>query len=385
MASPQVERESAMGRPHLEMLSRRELSLLFPQVEVVRSSWEPMVAGIAVEARLQAAEYGTPKMAAERGEDPKLFKDHLIWTLDGSAADRLERGFGLVDWRTYVESCEGHKEKKAAKLGREPRMLRGYYGNPSRLEIDVDLDPIEGTDATADNVAGGMVFGAISTARGIISTPIDHKALGGNGEDVDYMDKLNAPSRLSGKVSLDQDPYEILRVAKGEYGIDPSMIVVTYLNRPRNQHVIDAVERFGARHNPIKAGDLAPGLRASLEPGEDGLLHLLMGSGGWQEGVGVAAAAKSWGGVAEGRIVRLRQENGQDFYIPDNKILKIDDLIPGDADQSMAIFAAITDIPEFGMRGVDMQNGRVMTFAADQNERRGFRIITHDIQSLFAA
>ena len=57
----------------------------------------------------------------------------------------------------------------------------------------------------------------------------------------------------------------------------------------------------------------------------------------------------------------------------------------GDADQSMAIFAAITDIPEFGMRGVDMQNGRVMTFAADQNERRGFRIITHDIQSLFVA
>ena len=125
MASPQVERENAMGRPHLEMLSRRELSLLFPQVEVVRSSWEPMVAGIAVEARMQAAEYGTPKMAAERGEDSKLFKDHLIWTLDGSAADRLERGFGLVDWRTYVESCEGHKEKKAAKIRQRTQNVEG--------------------------------------------------------------------------------------------------------------------------------------------------------------------------------------------------------------------------------------------------------------------
>ena len=130
---------------------------------------------------------------------------------------------------------------------------------------------------------------------------------------------------------------------------------------------------------------MAPGLRASREPAKDGKLHLLRGIGGLQEGVGVAAAGKAWGSVAEGRIVRVRKDGDRELYIPDQKVLTVNDLIPGEADHSLAIFAAITDIPEFGMRGVDFDRHTVMTFAVDQNDERGFRINEMDYRELLAA
>ena len=162
----------------------------------------------------------------------------------------------------------------------------GQAGAP---QIDIALDPLEGTTITAKGLPNALAVIAMAEHGGFLNAP-----------DV-YMDKIAVGGGLpEGIVDLDKTPAQNLSDLAKAKKADVADLVVCILDRPRHAELIAKVREAGARIMLIGDGDVSGVIATST--GDSGI-DIYMGSGGAPEGVLAAAALRAIGGQIQGRLL----------------------------------------------------------------------------------
>jgi fructose-1,6-bisphosphatase II len=229
-------------------------------------------------------------------------------------------------------------------------------GDGTGPEVDVAVDPLEGTRLTALGMPNAISVIAVAE-RGTIFFP--GAAL--------YMDKIAVGPEGADAIDIDGTPTENLeRVAEAK-GVEVNNLTVVVLERDRHDDLIAEIREAGARVNLIRDGDVAPAIAAAqVGTGVD----LLMGIGGTPEGVISAAAIKCLGGAMQGKLWPRNDEERQsllDGGYDLDAVLAADDLVQGDD-----VFVAATGVTSGALlRGVRVVADRVETDSIVMRSRSG--------------
>jgi len=241
---------------------------------------------------------------------------------DRRAVDAMRSTLSSVDMRGVVVIGEGEKDEA-------PMLYFGEeVGNGMEPEVDVAVDPIDGTRLTAKGQPGALSVVALAERGSMFTT------------HVHYMDKLVVGRRARGAIDIEMPvEWNLRRIAKAE-GLHPHDLTVVILDRDRNQDVISQVREVGARIRLISDGDVAGAIMAALETKTG--MHVMLGSGGATEGVVAACAVKALSGDMQGRLL-LRNDDERAIAEKEGhrpgRVLGIDDLC-----SSQNIFFAATAI-----------------------------------------
>ncbi|HKW71143.1 MAG TPA: class II fructose-bisphosphatase [Candidatus Dormibacteraeota bacterium] len=231
---------------------------------------------------------------------------------DQRAVEAMREALADVDMRGTVVIGEGEKDEA-------PMLYFGeQIGNGLEPEVDVAIDPIEGTSLTASGLPGAISVVALAE-RGTMFTTHVH-----------YMLKLVVGRKARGAIDLEMPvEWNLRRIAKAE-GLPVEELSVVVLDRDRNREIIDQIRDVGARIKLISAGDVAGALEAALETRLG--IHCMMGSGGATEGVLAACAIKTMGGDMQAKLY-FRDETERVVAIAEghqpDRVLCIDDLCSG--------------------------------------------------------
>jgi len=202
---------------------------------------------------------------------------------DRAAVDAMRKELAKVHIKGRVVIGEGEMdESPMLYIGEEV----GVGDGP---EVDIAVDPLEGTTICAKAMPNALAVLAISERGGLLNAP-----------DM-YMDKIAiGPGYPEGIIDLDAPPAETLaRMAKAR-GVPVSEITACILDRPRHAELIKAVRQAGASVQLIPDGDIA-GVIWTTDPGQTGI-DIYLGAGGAPEGVLAAAALRCIGGQMQGRL-----------------------------------------------------------------------------------
>ena len=201
---------------------------------------------------------------------------------DQAAVDLMRFMVNSVSMRGVVVIGEGEKDEA-------PMLFNGEeVGDGTGPEVDVAVDPLEGTRLTALGISGAISVIAVAE-RGSMFFP---------GAAV-YMDKIAVGPDAAAAIDIDASPSDnVARVAEAK-GVEPNEVTVVVLERDRHDDLIAELRDAGARVNLIRDGDVAPAI-AAAQPGTG--VDMLMGIGGTPEGVISAAAIKCHGGALQGRL-----------------------------------------------------------------------------------
>ncbi len=203
--------------------------------------------------------------------------------VDQAAVDGMRLHLATLEIDGVVVIGEGEKDEA-------PMLFNGEtVGSGSGLIVDVAVDPIDGTTLTASGVPGAIAVIAIAEGRGTIYSP---------GSLV-YMDKIAVGPEAAGAIDLDAPvEHNLQQVAKAN-GKSIGELRALILDRPRNQHYIDAVRRAGARISLFRDGDVAAAIATAQDDHE---ADVLLGIDGSPEAVIAAAALKCMGGEIQCKL-----------------------------------------------------------------------------------
>lgn len=202
---------------------------------------------------------------------------------DKAAVDAMRRELALLTIQGTVVIGEG-------ELDDAPMLFIGEkVGSGDGPEVDIAVDPLEGTTICAKSMPNALAVLAISEKGGLLNAP-----------DM-YMDKIAiGPGYPAGVVDLDKTPGENIRDLAKAKGVPVAEITACILDRPRHADLIKAVREAGAAVRLIPDGDIA-GVIWTTDAAETGI-DIYMGSGGAPEGVLAAAAMRCVGGQIQGRL-----------------------------------------------------------------------------------
>ena len=203
---------------------------------------------------------------------------------DQSAVDAMRQALDGVDMNGIVVIGEGEKDEA-------PMLYIGeQVGNGSLPEVDVAVDPVEGTELLSLGLPGALAVVAIAERGSMFSAPpgVFYMEKIAVGPAAKHVIDINAPLA----VNLDR----IARVHDAH--IDDLTVVI--LDRPRHQDIIRQIREVGARIRMIMHGDVSAAIQAAMEDYRG--VDVLMGIGGATEGVLAAAAIKCLGGEIQCKI-----------------------------------------------------------------------------------
>jgi fructose-1,6-bisphosphatase II len=269
---------------------------------------------------------------------------------DQAAVDAMRAMLDTVAMSGVVVIGEGEKDEA-------PMLYNGEdVGNGQPPDVDVAVDPLEGTRLTSVGQPNAISVIAVSERRTMFFP----------GAAV-YMEKLVGGPEVVGALDLDASAGENVERAADAKGVKPTDIAVVVLDRERNQPIIDGLRDVGAKVNLITDGDVAPAI-AAARPGTG--VDLMMGIGGTPEGVIAAAAVKCLGGEVIGRLWPRDDEERQKLldagYDP-GRVLTTDDLVGGDN-----IFVAATGVTDGALlRGVRYTREGAVTDSIVMRSRSG--------------
>ena len=232
---------------------------------------------------------------------------------DQAAVDAMRAVLDTVHMRGVVVIGEGEKDEA-------PMLYNGEeVGSGSGPEVDVAVDPLEGTRLTALGQPNAISTVALAE-RGTMFFP---------GAAV-YMEKIACGPEAAEAVDLDASPADNVRAVAASKGVSPREVSVVVLDRPRHEELIGELREVGAKVLLILDGDVAPAI-AAAQPGTG--VDLLMGVGGTPEGVLSAAALKCVGGALHGRLWPRDDDERKalvDAGFNVERKLTLDDLVAGD-------------------------------------------------------
>lgn len=203
---------------------------------------------------------------------------------DKAAVDAMRQELGRVPFRGTVVIGEGEMDEA-------PMLFIGEeVGAGFGPEVDIAVDPLEGTTICANSAPNALAVLAISERGGLLHAP-----------DM-YMNKIAiGPGYPEGVVDLDAPVEENLAALAKAKGVPVSEITACILDRSRHAELIKGVRAAGAGVTLIPDGDIA-GVIWTTDPEETGI-DIYLGSGGAPEGVLAAAALRCIGGQMQGRLV----------------------------------------------------------------------------------
>ena len=216
--------------------------------------------------------------------------------------------------------------------GEAPMLFVGEeVGSGGGPEVDIALDPLDGSTICAKNLPNSIAAIAITRRGRLLETP-----------NV-YMEKIAVgPGYPEGLVDLDMGPEEAIRRLAAAKGVKPREVSACVLDRPRHGRLIEAVRSTGASIRLIGDGDVA-GIINTTDPEASGI-DIYLGSGGAPEGVLAAAALRCIGGQMCGRLILDSDEKrarAERMGIRDpRRVYRAEDMAAGDV-----VFAAtgVTD------------------------------------------
>ncbi|MEM7471903.1 MAG: class II fructose-bisphosphatase [Pseudomonadota bacterium] len=212
---------------------------------------------------------------------------------DQAAVNAMREQLNLLDIAGVVVIGEGERdEAPMLYIGEE-------VGSGKGPQVDIALDPLEGTTLTAKDMPNALTVIAMGPRGSMLHAP-----------DV-YMDKLAVgPGFRDGVVTMDMSPAERVNALAAAKGCSTSDITVCVLERPRHEDMIEQIRSTDAAIRLITDGDVA-GIIHCAEAAKTGI-DMYMGSGGAPEGVLAAAALKCMGGQMFGRLTfRNDDERGR--------------------------------------------------------------------------
>jgi fructose-1,6-bisphosphatase II len=269
---------------------------------------------------------------------------------DQAAVDAMRLMLDTVSMRGVVVIGEGEKDEA-------PMLFNGEeVGDGTGPEVDVAVDPLEGTRLTALGMPNAIAVIAVAE-RGTMFFP--GAAL--------YMDKIAVGPEAADAIDIGATPTENLeRVAEAKR-VDVNDLTVVVLERDRHDDLIAELREAGARVNLIRDGDVAPAIAAAQ--GRIGV-DLLMGIGGTPEGVISAAAIKCLGGAMQGKLWPRNDEERRsllDAGYDLDAVLTADDLVAGEN-----VFVAATGVTSGALlRGVRVVGDYVETESIVMRSRSG--------------
>ena len=283
---------------------------------------------------------------------------------DGAAVDAMRLLLDTVSMDGVVVIGEGEKDEA-------PMLYNGeHIGDGSAPEVDVAVDPLEGTELCAKGLPNAIATIALSD-RGTMFDP----------GPCFYMLKMATSRDMAHLLDLDRPLGETLKLMAKEKGVAVGDIVVIMLDRPRHDDAMAEIRDVGARIRLIPHGDVSAALAAVTEGSP---VDLLYGIGGTPEGVLAAAAIKCTGGQILGRLHprseeerRATLEAGYDL----DEVLDRDRLVSGNS----AFFAATGVTDGEMLDGVSFTRGGATTESVSMRARSGtVRTITarHDREKL---
>lgn len=234
------------------------------------------------------------------------------------------------------------------------------YCNPEELlEIDIAVDPCEGTNLVAYGQPGSMAVLAISEKGGLFAAP-----------DF-YMKKLAAPPAAKGKVDINKSATENLKILSQCLDRSIEELVVVVMKRERHDDLIKEIREAGARVALISDGDVSAAISCAFSGTN---IHALMGIGAAPEGVISAAAMRALGGHFQGQLIydpavvrtkewanmtkegNLERLASMNITDPD-KVYEAEELASGET----VLFAACGITPGMLMQGVRFFGGGART------------------------
>jgi fructose-1,6-bisphosphatase II / sedoheptulose-1,7-bisphosphatase len=248
---------------------------------------------------------------------------------DQVATEAMRQTMDTVPMRGNIVIGEGERDE-APMLYIGEKVGAEFPDGRQVPEIDIAVDPLEGTNLCATGAPGAITVLAASEKGGLLNAP-----------DC-YMEKIVVGPSCKHAVDLDAPVADNLKniARRLQRGVDDLVVIV--LDRPRHEKLIADIRKAGARIKLIGDGDLSAGIAAAVIGTG---VHIVMGSGGAPEGVITAAAIRCLNGYMLGRLVINKpelEERIAKMGIKDkNKIYEAQDLAPG----NQMIFAAtgVTD------------------------------------------
>lgn len=237
---------------------------------------------------------------------------------DGLAVDAMRQAFDSVRISGTVVIGEG-------EIDEAPMLYIGEHVGAGGPEVDIAVDPIEGTNLIAKGQNGAIAVMAIAEKGGLLHAP-----------DM-YMEKLCVGPRGAGAIDITKSLTENIKnvAAKMERSVDEITLVM--LDRERHHGLMKEAREVGARIMLISDGDVNPAMECCIEGSG---VHMVVGTGGAPEGVLAAAALKCVGGDMQARLKPETDEEIRrchEMGITDvNQVLTLDDLVRTDD----VIFAA---------------------------------------------
>jgi fructose-1,6-bisphosphatase II len=269
---------------------------------------------------------------------------------DQAAVDLMRLMINTVSMRGVVVIGEGEKDEA-------PMLYNGeVVGDGDGSEVDVAVDPLEGTRLTALGMPNALSVIAVAE-RGTLFFP---------GAAV-YMEKIAVGPEAAEAIDIDATPTQNVHRVAAAKGMSVNDVTVVVLERDRHEALVAELRAAGARVNLIRDGDVAPSIAAAQEgTGVD----LLMGVGGTPEGVISAAAIKCLGGALQGRLWPrddTERDALRDAGFDLDRVLTEDDLVAGDD-----VFVAATGVTSGALlRGVRASAAGIETESIVMRSRSG--------------
>jgi len=258
---------------------------------------------------------------------------------DQAAVEAMRAAFNILPISGTVVIGEGERDEA-------PMLYIGEKVGSGGIEVDIALDPLEGTTLTAKALPNALAVMAMAEPGTLLNAPDT------------YMDKIAIGGGYpEGTIDLDADPAEnILSLARAK-GVTPGAITACVLDRPRHAGIIEKIRDAGAAVRLITDGDVA-GVIATSDPATG--IDIYLGQGGAPEGVLAAAALRCVGGQIQARLIFKKEDErarAARLGITDfNRKYSLMDLAAGDV-----VFAATGVTDGSMLRGVHRQGNFVTT------------------------
>jgi fructose-1,6-bisphosphatase II / sedoheptulose-1,7-bisphosphatase len=260
---------------------------------------------------------------------------------DAAAVEAMRTEMGKVHISGRIVIGEGERDEA-------PMLFIGEeVGAGEGPEVDIAVDPLEGTTLCAKNQPDSICVLAMAERGGLLNAP-----------DV-YMHKIAIGAGYpDGLIDLDQSPIDNVKALAAAKGVPVAEITACVLDRPRHAGLIDDLRTAGVAIKLISDGDIAGIIHAVNT--EDTGIDIYLGSGGAPEGVLAAAALRCIGGQMQGRLIldsEEKRERARRMGISDpNRKYRTDELASGDV-----LFAATGVTDGFFLSGVRYGKSSVRT------------------------
>ena len=237
---------------------------------------------------------------------------------DGLAVDAMRQAFDSVRISGTVVIGEG-------EIDEAPMLYIGEHVGAGGPEVDIAVDPIEGTNLIAKGQNGAIAVMAIAEKGGLLHAP-----------DM-YMEKICVGPRGAGAIDITKSLTENIQNVAAKMGRKVDEINLVMLDRERHYGLMKEARDLGSRIMLISDGDVNPAMECCIEGSG---VHMVVGTGGAPEGVLAAAALKCAGGDMQARLKPGNEEEIRrchEMGVKDvNQVLTLDDLVRTDD----VIFAA---------------------------------------------